>query len=288
MLQKVLALIITLLPLLAAAQDTEIYLFKLSVNDTNVVLTQPLNISNHKGYDNQPHFHPTQPLLYFAANNEQKKSDIKQYSLQTGALTNITQTGESEYSPTVTPDQAYLSCILLRDDKVQDLIRYPIDGGTPSPLVNTLKVGYHVWINEHQLLLFVLKDSVTNELHHYDLRTKEDKVIAKAPGRSLHKIPGRAAMSFIEKTSADQYTLKKLDIASGAITTITALPPKDDIAWTRNGLVLLSNGNSIRVYNPKRNRWTSAVIEGDGTLMKNISRMAINPANDLIAVVAAE
>ena len=289
MYKRIWVLVIIIAPLQLIAQAaTEIYLFKLAVNDTNVVLSQPRNISNHKGYDNQPHFHPSLPLIYFSSFDDSSRSDIKYYNIKTAVLSNFTKTREREYSPTITPDKAFISAIVQRDNGVQDLAKFPIKGGAPTLLINNLKVGYHAWINDVQLLLFVLKDSTTNELHHYHLKTKQSKVIAPAPGRSLHKIPGEQAMSFIEKSSKDKWTLKRLDIKTGSITTITSIPPYEDIAWTRNGLVLLSNEDEIMVYNPKRNTWTKAVIEVDGARLKKITRMAINHSDNSIALVAAE
>jgi len=61
------------------------------------------NITNHKGYDNQPYFHPDEPVIYYSSFNEEGRSDIKSYNYKTGVTSNITTTSEREYSPTVTP-----------------------------------------------------------------------------------------------------------------------------------------------------------------------------------------
>ena len=73
----------------------------------------------------------------------------------------ITRTNEREYSPTITPDGKYLSCIIQRGDDSQDLGKYPLAGGPAKVLIDSLKIGYHAWMNQNELLLFVLGESMT-------------------------------------------------------------------------------------------------------------------------------
>ena len=66
------------LPLLAAAQpSTDIHLYDLAVKARTVVLSHPRNLTPHAGYDNQPFFHPTRPLLYYAASAEGDRTDLR-------------------------------------------------------------------------------------------------------------------------------------------------------------------------------------------------------------------
>src|SRR5688572_15374586 len=178
-------------PLLVYAQQlppgTEIYVLDLSNKKSKVTVSNPQNITNRPGYDNQPFFHPDKPLLYYTSANAEGKTDLVEYNIKTKKSRNITTTPEREYSPTVTPEKKYLSCIIQRDNGAQDLGKYPIDGGEPTVLINTLTVGYHAWINAENLLLFVLGDTMT--LRQYDLKSKKDIILAKGIGRSLHKIP---------------------------------------------------------------------------------------------------
>ena len=72
-------------------------------------------------------------------------------------------------------------------------------GGTPVVLIDNLKVGYHAWVNETDLILFVLGEP--NTLRWYSLSNKKDTIIAGNIGRSLHKIPKTPDMSFVDKSS---------------------------------------------------------------------------------------
>jgi hypothetical protein len=282
-------LLLLLLPFTAASQTgSEIYVYDLSVKNGSVVLSNPQNISNHKGYDNQPHFHPTQPLVYFSSFNDSGRSDIKLYNLQSKKLSSFTNTNEREYSPTVTPDQKFISCIVQRDNGTQDLVKFSVRNSKPTVLINTLKVGYHTWIDDHRLLLFVLKNDSLNQLHYYDLVTKEDKIIADNPGRSLHRIPGENAFSFVQKSKTEKWLLKRYDGATGQISVITELPNAEDVAWLKNGLLLLSESDHISVYDTKSKQWNKVVIEGDQSFVKKISRMSVSADNKRVTIVVVE
>src|SRR5436190_10683575 len=61
---------------------------------------QPKKITDFVGYNNQPFFMPDgHAILYTSIRN--KQADIYRYDIQTGATTKLTNTPESEYSPTL-------------------------------------------------------------------------------------------------------------------------------------------------------------------------------------------
>src|SRR5215470_14434467 len=214
----------------SAQPSTEIFLFDIKVTNGQVTISNGVNITKHKGYDNQPFFHPDQPLIYYSSFDDSGRSDIKVYNYNTKQTSNLTLTREREYSPIVTPDGNFISCIIQRDNGAQDLAKYPIDGGKPEVLINHLKVGYHAWAGDNKLVLFVLDDSVNNSMHYYYLDKNADTVIAENIGRSLHQIPGQNAMSFVQKISDKQYVIKRYDLNTGIIRSIIpGLPGQDQL-----------------------------------------------------------
>ncbi len=269
---------------------SEIILFDLKIKNGQVVLSNAANITNHKGYDNQPSFHPSQPIIYYSSFDDSSRRDIKHYNYKTAKTSNLTVTREKEYSPTVTPDNKFISCIIQRDNGAQNLGKYPVIGGQPLVLIKDLKVGYHAWVDKEKLLLFVLIDSVTNNLHYYNLTTKKDTVIATNPGRSLHKIPGQHAMSFIQKNEGKDWLIKKIESTTGAISTIVpALPGQENLVWLKNNIILMSSGNKLFSYHVGTDKeWQPVIIEGDISLLKGLSRLATNMGNTKLAVVVSE
>jgi len=266
----------------------------MQIRDGQVFLSGGVNITNHKGYDNQPFFHPSKPVIYYSSFNDSGRSDIKVYNYKKKQVANLTMTEEREYSPTITPDGKFISCIIQRDNGVQDLGKYPMKGGKPALLINDLKVGYHAWVDKDRLLLFVLVDSNTNALYYYNLSTRSDTVIANNPGRSLHKIPGENAMSFIQKNSGKDWLIQKFDLSTGAITTIApTLPGQENLAWLQNNIILMSDGTKLFSYHVGIDKVWQPVpivigIEGDATMLKGVTRLATNAGNTKLAVVVSE
>jgi len=273
-----------------AQAGSEIYLFDLHERKEQVSIANGKNITNHKGYDNQPFFHVENPVIYYSSFNDEGRSDIKFYNYKTNETKSLTQTPEKEYSPTLTLDQQFISCIIQRDNNAQDLGKYPVEGGEPTILINNLTIGYHVWADNSHLGLFVLgSGGQPNELHYYRLPTKSDTVIAQNIGRSLHKIPNESAISFVHKISEKEWVIKKFNTVTHEISIVaTTLPGNDNMCWTPDGKILMSGDSKIYWINPKTDVvWKEVKIEGS-LPMKGISRLAVNAEGNKLALVIAE
>lgn len=287
--KTIIVLVLQLCSLVGLAQTgSEILLFDLSIKRDKLVLSNPKNITHHVGYDNQPSFHADQPLIFYSSFNLDGRSDIKSYDYEKGETKSVTQTTEREYSPTLTPDKQFVSCIIQRDDGAQNLGKYPVGGGQPTILIDNLIVGYHAWVDQDRLLLFVLGEPQT--LHLYNVKTKEDKVLAEKIGRSLHSIPGQNAMSFVHKISDSEWIIKRLDGATSEITTlIKTLPGREDLCWTPDGRIVMSDGTRIYSIDPaKEKEWSDVVINSGGELLRGVTRLSINKKGTKLAIVVSE
>jgi hypothetical protein len=273
---------------LLAQTGSEILLFDLKVKKDKVIISNPKNVTNHKGYDNQPSFHTDQPILYYSSFNDEGRADILSYNYKTGVTTAITKTSEREYSPTLTPDKSSLSCIIQRDNGAQNLGKYPVDGGEPTVIIDNMIVGYHAWADNSHLALFILGDPQT--LHYLRLPTKEDTVLAQNIGRSLHKIPGERAISFIQKTSDTKWEIKRMESETMKITTLGAtLPGREDITWTIDKKIISSDGLKIYFLDPaKEKKWIEVFMESGSELLKGVTRLSVNAQGNKLAVVISE
>lgn len=275
---------------LHAQSGSEIFLFQLEQSGSKVRLTGGINITNHKGYDNQPFFHPTVPFIYYASFDDSGRSDIKRYNYRTRQTDAITRSREREYSPTVTPDGNFLSCILQRDNDAQDLVKYPLNGGDPVVLINSLRIGYHAWADPDRLLLFVLGDSDRHTLHLYRLSDKFDTVLATRIGRSLHKIPDREVMSYVQLGADPEGEIRQLSLSDLRSSHIgKTLPGQDHMAWLNDGLILSGLNDRIYLMHADRlGKWEEVEISGLPANLKGITRLAVNRDASLIAVVVSE
>lgn len=270
-----------------AQPASEIYLFDLSAKKNKVTISNPVNITNRKGYDNQPAFHPSESFLFYASFNDEGRSDIVSYNYKTKVTTKVTETTEREYSPTVTPDRAHLSCIIQRDNNAQDLGKYSITGGKPDVLIDNLIVGYHAWADNSHVALFVL--GTPNSLHYMRLPTKRDTVLAENIGRSLHKVPGQAAISFVHKVSEKEWLIKLINTATLDISTVGAtLPGREDLCWLPDGRILMSDGENLFYLTPgPREEW-KRVNTVNASMLKAVTRLAVSANGKKIAIVVAE
>jgi hypothetical protein len=281
-----------------AQNNTEIYLFDMKVDKGQVTLSNGINITNHQGYDNQPSFHPSKPWIYYTSSEDSASidsSDIKIYNYQAKHTTRFTNTTDREFSPIVTPDGRFVSCVLQRRNGDQDLVEYTIDGSKPKVLINHLKIGYYVWASDNSLFLFVLDDSTHYSLHYYQLANDLDTVVAENIGRGVNKIPGQNAMTFVQKISDTLSVLKRFDLSSGAVSNIIyTVRGKDQLTWLQDNTVLMSDGKQIFYYkvNPyiefKDKKWKPVTMVGQVHKFKSITRLATNADNTKLAVVVSE
>lgn len=274
--------------LLFAQNGTEIFLLDISELGGNITLSNPKNITNRKGYDNQPFFHPNQPLLYYTAMQD-GQTDIWSYNLKTGVGLQITNTIDSEYSPTVTPDKKYLSCIVQRKSNGdQDLVKYNIKNPTETQIVfesqKTGKIGYQAWLNPNELVTFVLGEPQT--LHYQSLITKKDTVVAPNIGRSLHLIPKQKNFSFVQQMDK-KWFIRSFNPQKNAIIDIAESNPESEHynAWLSENIIFESRNTDIFSYNLMTKEW-KAVTLPDMLPKRKISRMAIK--GNKIAIVIEE
>jgi len=269
---------------------TDIYLARL----TPAGIEQPINLTNRPGYDNQPSFAADGKGMLFTR-NDGKQTDIYLYDFTSRSSdpTQVTNTPESEYSPTVTPDGQGISVIRveagapasLEPDARQRLWRFGRDGQNPTLLVRDVKpVGYHAWGPDGLLALYVL--GKPNTLQVADSRGGRSRIVAQNIGRSLHRIPGRDTVSVLH-IEGDLKTIKELDLKTRALKPIVRAidSPDGDYTWTPDGAILMSNGKELM-------RWSG----GEWTRMADLaalglagaSRLAVSPDGRWLAVVAPD
>ena len=260
-----------------AQNGTEIYLLEIQKTSDGFNIQNPVNISNRTGYDNQPSFHPTKSLIYFSS-QKSGQTDIYAYNYNSKKLTQITNTEDSEYSPTVTPDKEFFSCIVQRKSNGdQDLVKFSIKNPEKSEIIlesqKTGKIGYHAWSPDNKLITFVLGEP--NTLQQFDISTKKSTVLGKNIGRSLHYVPSKKVFSFVEK-EGETWKAKLLNPENQTISVYAdALPASEQYnAWDKNGILFGTKNEGLYFFEEKTNSWKELTLPPN--LPKNkISRLAI-------------
>lgn len=271
----------------AQPPGTDLYITDISVSNNRINLSEPVNITNRAGYDNQPFFHPNgKYLLYTSSQNQQ--TDIYSYDLSTKTTSQITQTPESEYSPTVMPGGNFFSTIRVENDSKQRLWKFPIDGGTPALVLEKVApVGYHAWANQNTVFLFVLGDPAT--LQVADTNTGTAKTVVGNIGRSIHKIPGKDAISFVHKLSQEPWFITSISIQNREIDYLTkTLPGSEDYAWTPDGRIVMGNNSKLFEFVPGKTKSWQEVADFSSVGIKNITRISVSTKGDRIVFVARD
>ena len=264
--------------------SSDIFIIELKTDQGKMKFGQPLKITNFVGYNNQPSFLPDgQSVLYTSIRD--KQADIYRYDIRSGATTQLTKTSESEYSPTLMPDGKSISVVRVEADGTQRLWKSPISGGQPSLILENIKpVGYHLWIDNHTLALFIL--GKPNTLQLVDLQTGKAEVIAENPGRILRRVPHQNKFSFVHKLSDQEWIVKAFDLDTRKITEIVkTFPAVEDYAWTPSGVLLMAKDSKL--FAQKKSDWAwEEVADFSNAGLKNITRIAVSPKGNRIAVVA--
>jgi hypothetical protein len=223
------------------------------------------------------------------------QTDIYRYDLQSRQTTRVTETQESEYSPTVTPDGRSFTVIRVEADGTQRLWRFTLDGKDPSVVLADVKpVGYHAWADATLLALFVLGQPATLQVG--DARTGRAEIVARNVGRSIQRIPG-GGISFVQRGSrpdspADApapLTIMELDAASRKIGRLTDAVPgarEADLAWMPDGTLLMAHDNALHAWRRGDAQWTRA-IDLAAAGIRGATRIAVSPKGDAIAIVAS-
>jgi hypothetical protein len=266
---------------------TDIFLASLRVQQGRVQVGTPINATRRAGYDNQPFFLPRDDaFLYTAVLDGQ--ADVFRYDLGAGRTTRVTATPESEYSPTPLPDGSGFSAVRVERDSTQRLWRFDWDGAHPAVVLQDVKpVGYHAWGDGHTVALFVLGTPPTLQLA--DTRTGAASQVAADIGRGVQRIPGRAAISFIQKTADSAWSVVELDLATReARPLVQTLRGVDQYAWTPGGVLLMAKGGKVYEWNAERGAGWEQVADFSAAGLQNITRLAVSPRGDRLALVAAD
>ena len=278
-------------PPAAAPPDTEIFLAPLSPGATPVV-GRPVNITNSPGYDNQPAFTPDGTgMLFTSIRGGGTQTDIYRYDVASGETKRVTSTPESEYSPTVTPDEAHLSVIRVEADGTQRLWRFTMDGRAPELVLTNIKpVGYHAWADDHTLALFVLGPPATLQLA--DTTTGNASVLVTGINRSIQRIPGGGTISFVERSAATAngdatLSIRELDPKTKRVTPLVdavAGAREADCAWTPDGMLVMAEKDVLYGWRRGQDGWRR--LSDLGALgLRGVTRIAISPKGDRVAFV---
>ena len=295
--------------------DDEIFIAPMTTEGGRLTLGAPTNITRSPGYDNQPFFTPDgRAILFTSARGGRPapaatppvsgvpappQTDIYRYDVASRRTTRVTNTPESEYSPTVTPDGAHISVIRVERDNTQRLWRFTLDGKDPQLVLADVKpVGYHAWVDDRTLALFILGErGAPATLQVADVATGTAVVVASGIGRSIQRMPS-GQISFVQRPAGGEATtasamIKQLfnakaseraSIGVGDLIRAPAGATDPFVAWVPDGTLLMAHAGTLYRWRQGDVEFT-AVASLDALGLANVSRLAVSPKGDWLAIV---
>jgi hypothetical protein len=239
-------------------------------------------------------FSPDGARILFSANHDGTQTDVYAFDRASGHVSQVTRTPENENSPTFLPaglgDAGGFSVVQSEMDRTQRLWRFNAQGRNPQVILTDIKpVGYHAWVDADRLALFVLGQP--NSLQLASVKTGKGEVAANGIGRSLHRIPGTRLVSFVHREPSGEFWIKQIDIDSKQIDPLTKVVDGNnerDMAWTADGkTILMSGGTKVYAWTRGGAGWTE-VFDAAAHGLGAVSRLAVSPKGDAIAIVVAE
>ncbi len=256
----------------------------LSFQSEGVKAEKPANVTNHPGYDNQPHFLPDSSGFLFSSNRD-GQNDIYRYEIATKTIARVTNTPENEYSPTITPDGRTFTTV--RGDE-QRLWRFNPDGSDAGlAYAHQGRIGYHAWVSPSRLAVFVLGvKGAPSTLELVDLPSGQTHVVDTSIGRSLHVRPGRGTVSYVHRPRDGEWTVKEVDPVTRATRVVTpTVSGSEDLAWTPSGAIVMGSGSKLYRWTADEQRWIEfADLAGAG--IRAITRLAVSPDGHWLAIVS--
>lgn len=251
--------------------NTDIYLCNLIVSENGINVSEPLNITKRKGYDNQPSFSNNGKQIYYSANYT-GTNDIYCYDIEGKKTLTITNTpATSEFSPMQTADGNFISCVFIEKDSTTQRIwdiklknrkeklfsKHNDSIGYYWPLDNRWSDNEYMAVNgtirkvqaERDYAVFVLgKTDNTNTLRIITPTRKfaAEKIIDDSIGRCIRQIKDDLYLTYVKKMPDGNY-LKIYDFnKKKLISTFFLGKDNEDYCW-KGKILYYTNGTKITV-----------------------------------------
>lgn len=272
----------------AQMPETDIWLVNLVKKEGKYSYEKPLNITNRKGYDNQPSFTEDNKGIYFVSNNDSIQTDVFIYNIKNKTINPIFQTRESEYSPSLTTDNKFITCVVVLKDSSQQLFNYDVENkiapiAIANEIPNTDSVGYFTWLNKDTILYYKLTEP--HSLRAWDITTNKDVWICDHPTRAFKKIGNTSQFIYGIKKDSTSVEFRIYNPTLRESKVYASYPSvSEDFVWNNElGLIKSENADLLN-YNPLTKNWD--LLFSFSTIgVKKITRFVFDSKNKRLAIV---
>lgn len=268
---------------------TDVWLFRYQYTMGKYEMKSGFNLSNHDGYDSQPSFSENGSYMLWTSERDSGQTEIYRYDLSGKSSKRLTQTAVSEYSPTFMSGGKYISAVVVEADSTQRLWKYnKTNLKSEVILPKVLGVGYHTWMDEHTLFLFLLTEPFS--LVMCDTKSQVTRTVATDIGRcmSTYKTEKRKLLLYTQKDTNGKMWIKALDklgLPAPEFTPVPCLEGSEDYGVDKRGFLIMGSGTKL--YSWRIGTDTEWQLIGDLSTygIHNITRIAVSPDGMNLALV---
>jgi hypothetical protein len=228
-------------------------------------------------------------LVLYTAVDSVGQADIWSYDLSSGDRRNVTRSPqESEYSATVMPSLARFSAIRVEADSTQRLWSFDSGGTNPEVVLRDIQpVGYHAWLDDDHLALFVLGTPATLQIA--SVVEGAARVVAEDVGRSLHRSPDRGSVSFVQWVEPGSGWINEYDPETGETRRLAPLLEGNEFyAWTPGGVLVMGQGSKLFRWIPDESTAWEEIADLETAGILGITRISLSAEGGWIAIVGVD
>lgn len=266
--------------------ETEIFVFDIDLTKKDDVLSNGQNVTNRVGYDNQPYFTKDSGSFVYARSDEYQ-TDVYEYVLETGEHKRLTNSPESEFSPTPSPDNTQMSFVFERNSSVWHANRGMEDAPTWSLETSEIvePIGYFARNYKTGDLLYWSREGLNIALTNTNEKVYQF-VIDDAVPSTPHLIPGKDTFSFVHSQSTDEVWIKEFDPKTKAIRPLTAIIGANaNYGWTPDGSILMIEKDKLYRNDLELDQSWIEIADLTKHGISGANRVAISPNSKKLAVV---
>lgn len=229
--------------------DREIYLFDLTHKDGKYSLANKINISNNKGYDNQPYFMPDSQSVLFVSQRGDKETDVFEYDIKTQKTEQLTATPHAEYSPKPLGNGDRISFVSEGFNPYNSVWQLDLKSKEYAWLLNSKEpVGYYQVNDSNGDVLFWSRYGWS--VQYLNLKNNYNRFISgNAVPSSPQQIPNSEKFSFVHRQTNSQQWIKAFDPKTFSITPIAPIYDANfEYGWVPNGDLLRVKDNQLFIW----------------------------------------
>jgi hypothetical protein len=248
------------------------------------------NVTRRLGYDNQPRFTGDGKSFLYTRSEERGGTDIYRYDIAAQRSLRLTETLESEYSPTpMGRSQEGFCAVRVEADSTQRLWRFNSNGSDPRlVMAHVDSVGYFEFLDKNTVALFVVGEPHTLRL--VDVASELEVVEAADIGRALLRSPRGGLTFLVHVPQSDPPTYEFFSWTENRpfpTLLVPAYGTGQDAVWIGETLVM-ADGSTLYATRPFESPSWLPVVDLGPYGLSAITRITASPDKKWLAIVGAD